>query len=190
MPRRCLRDRLRCEPEGLPGRLRRPRGRHSELRSLRRALRGGRGLRRRTLRSGMLGRDGKLFWSLHRPRQQPGTLRSLQPRVQRAAECPSNLRGRSLRLQLPGRLRGMLPGSCVDTRTDVEHCGACGLRCDASGRTPACSAGKCMVRCDSGLSACGTRCVNLLTDPEHCGTCDNVCLLNLVCVGGSCVVDL
>ena len=76
------------------------------------------------------------------------------------------------------------------TRTDVEHCGACGLRCEASGGTPACSAGKCMVRCDSGLDACSTQCVNLLTDPEHCGACDNVCLLNLVCVGGSCVVDL
>jgi hypothetical protein len=48
------------------------------------------------------------------------------------------------------------------------------------------------VRCDSGLTACGTACIDTKDDPDNCGECGNRCeLLGLpLCSGGACVLGV
>ncbi|MCO5585990.1 hypothetical protein L7F22_039927 [Adiantum nelumboides] len=46
---------------------------------------------------------------------------------------------------------------CVNTRSDIENCGGCGVRCAA------------------GLVCCKGSCVNLLSDNRHCGKCKHRC---------------
>lgn len=76
-------------------------------------------------------------------------------------------------------------GCEVDTRTSVDHCGACGRACAAPmGATAMCAAGVCSS-CPMGTTACGSRCVDLQTDSAHCGTCGNGCG-TLACTSGVC----
>jgi len=72
-------------------------------------------------------------------------------------------------------------GACVDTASDVAHCGECGLAC-ATGAT--CEASSC--QCVAGQTACTTQCATLESDPSHCGACDNPCQGALVCSLSDC----
>jgi len=75
-------------------------------------------------------------------------------------------------------------GSCVNTRTDPNNCGDCGIPC--TGGT-ACSAGKCMETCQAPLTKCSGRCIDIATDNTHCGGCPGTtCTGGAVCVNGSC----
>ncbi len=55
--------------------------------------------------------------------------------------------------------------ACVDTQTDVNHCGVCNNRCPvgAAGTTPACVAGECILRCLAGQRWTGRDCVTITT---------------------------
>jgi hypothetical protein len=80
--------------------------------------------------------------------------------------------------------------SCVDTESDPTNCGGCGTVCPAGDGSPVCESGECSVLCGAGLSPCGSSCVDLTTDPNNCGSCGNGCLAGLLCLGGSCLIDL
>lgn len=71
-------------------------------------------------------------------------------------------------------------GSCVDTQTSTEHCGACGQAC-ATGES--CTDGSC-----GGCTAteCGGDCVDTQTSNLHCGSCDNACTAPEACDAGTC----
>ena len=76
-------------------------------------------------------------------------------------------------------------GSCVDTTTAAEHCGACGASC-AEGEV--CVDGACELGCGPGTTECGTTCVDTSHDVDHCGTCGNVCPEGQDCVDGACAL--
>ncbi len=74
-------------------------------------------------------------------------------------------------------------GSCVDVRSDVGNCGACGTKC-ADGQV--CAAGKCELRCPAGLTQCDAGCFDRMNDPRHCGGCGMACSATNYCSAGSC----
>ncbi len=89
---------------------------------------------------------------------------------------------------------GIAADGCeVNTRTDLNNCGACGVSCSAG---QVCSAGVCTATCASPLSTCGAAssayCANLSSDPLNCGVCSLVCALSGAatngCSGGACTV--
>jgi hypothetical protein len=71
--------------------------------------------------------------------------------------------------------------SCVDVRSDVDHCGGCGQPCAGF-----CVDGECEEECEEGKTLCGTACVDLDSDPLHCEECGETCDPNEVCVSGKC----
>jgi hypothetical protein len=88
-----------------------------------------------------------------------------------------------------------------DFQTDLNHCGACGIKCAAGMRCceGACVntqddgnyCGSCGNRCSPGNECCNGVCRNVLSDVQHCDTCNNACpglLLGLlpVCCNGRC----
>jgi hypothetical protein len=79
-------------------------------------------------------------------------------------------------------------GVCVDLRSDMNNCGACGEICE-SGLVPVeCRSGVCeRANCPVGITYCGIEdgCRDLTSDPEHCGACANPCASG-VCSGGVC----
>ncbi|MFK7986233.1 MAG: MXAN_6577-like cysteine-rich protein [Sandaracinaceae bacterium] len=101
-------------------------------------------------------------------------------------------------------------GSCVDTASDPDHCGSCGVACfDAE----ECLAGLCQrsdrtdasvadgggsdgggsdaggsdggTGCGLGTLRCGDSCVDVRSELGHCGDCDALC--DELCVDGECV---
>jgi hypothetical protein len=66
--------------------------------------------------------------------------------------------------------------SCVDTTSDIAHCGACGHRCGAGER---CTSGVCSVGIEVCPSACG--------DGEVC--CRGACCARVLCDRGVCGAD-
>jgi hypothetical protein len=58
-------------------------------------------------------------------------------------------------------------GTCTNTNTDNNNCGACGTVCD-TGAGQSCTSGKC---CGAGETNCGGTCVNVNTSNAHCGAC-------------------
>lgn len=85
--------------------------------------------------------------------------------------------------------------SCIDTETDVRHCGACDAPCPTrTASTPECAAGACGFACDVGFEDCNARAadgceVSTQTDSSNCGTCGNACSFpraSASCVTGEC----
>lgn len=64
---------------------------------------------------------------------------------------------------------------CVNTQTDFNNCGGCGLTCSSlssNATSMTCSAGACCAQsCAAGYTLCGCNCVNTNTDPNNCGGC-------------------
>lgn len=60
--------------------------------------------------------------------------------------------------------------SCVETSTDLQHCGACGQSCVApTGGGATCTGGTCSRTCTAGSHLCGSQCV-ADTSPNTCGS--------------------
>ena len=49
-----------------------------------------------------------------------------------------------------------------------------------------CSAGKCALSCQTGLTDCSGTCVNLQTDLQNCGACATKCAAGQLCAAGKC----
>ncbi len=65
---------------------------------------------------------------------------------------------------------------CVDTQTDVTHCGACDTVCPFPPNGSAvCHNGHCQINCEPPLIQCGTECADRRSDPNHCGICNYRC---------------
>lgn len=66
-----------------------------------------------------------------------------------------------------------------DLATDVDHCGRCGMRCDASHAAASCEVGRCALACDGGFADCNTNpsdgCEADLSSAETCGSCSMRC---------------
>ena len=90
------------------------------------------------------------------------------------AACTQNLSGQNCDDGLTS-----CTGSCVDTNTDSDNCGACGVPCEG-GAT--CVAGACEVVCPAGQLNCGGACVDPSTSPQYCGATDD-------CAGGNAGVE-
>ncbi len=100
---------------------------------------------------------------------------------------------------------------CVNTLTDLNHCGQCTNACTAgdagslvpgpnnpdagvaydSGTgwtlgSPACDAGNCAVTCGNGFSDCNGVCFDTQNFHDHCGTCTTACTSSQWCVKGNC----
>jgi hypothetical protein len=79
---------------------------------------------------------------------------------------------------------------CVDTRTDMSHCGFCGNVCDPV-MSNGCTEGQCScmgaLACRADQKCCvGVGCRNIKTDPSNCGDCGRACAIGETCVDGSC----
>ncbi|HEY5090408.1 MAG TPA: hypothetical protein VIK30_10585, partial [Polyangia bacterium] len=68
---------------------------------------------------------------------------------------------------------------CVNTDSDSNNCGACGLPCNG-GRT--CQSSQC--QCPAGMLDCNGSCV--ASDATHCGDCSTMCQANQVCSNSTC----
>jgi hypothetical protein len=68
-----------------------------------------------------------------------------------------------------------------DSRSDVNNCGACGVRCSSNHITRACNNGSCEGTCKAGWADCNADkqadgCeASLLNDPLNCGACNKQC---------------
>ncbi len=82
-------------------------------------------------------------------------------------------------------------GTCIDTETDVNNCGGCGVVCGAGG---GCFGGTCVAPppsspCGPGLTTCGGECVSIARHAAHCGGCFNSCPLGGTCRRGVCCAN-
>lgn len=82
----------------------------------------------------------------------------------------------------------MCGASCVDTRTDANHCGMCGLSCAglAHVNSATCAASACrIVMCEPGYSDCDGNarngCETAITTQDNCGGCGTRCAGTFVC---------
>lgn len=75
-------------------------------------------------------------------------------------------------------------GQCVDIRTSVANCGACGVAC---GALEECIGGSC--QCVDGYTACSSGCAHTASDSQNCGGCGAVCDPGEVCSQGRCGAD-
>ena len=98
-----------------------------------------------------------------------------------------------------GQQEGLPKGLCVDTKTNVDHCGACFADCSPAMVTyndrVVCDYGKCKVLCVDDHADCNGAesdgCeVDTKSDPRNCGGCGVSCDLSIgqACVAGNCVV--
>ena len=72
-------------------------------------------------------------------------------------------------------------GDCVDPRSNLTHCGGCGLTC---GDGEFCLEGSCSDTCP--LTVCGAECADTRSSPVHCGGCDIACGDTGFCRDGVC----
>ena len=86
-------------------------------------------------------------------------------------------------------------GACIDLRSTLEHCGACGAPCFAWGRG---MDGRCTRAdvdagfCPAGRRDCnqaeGDECeVDITTSDTNCGACGRACAARERCTAGACV---
>jgi hypothetical protein len=71
---------------------------------------------------------------------------------------------------------------CVDLKTDVDNCGACGNVCNApANATAGCAAETCGIgKCKTGFDNCDANAANgcevaTTSNASHCGACGNAC---------------
>ncbi len=87
-------------------------------------------------------------------------------------------------------------GCEIDTSTDVDHCGGCGVQCEGMDATWTCASGTCAVaECDDGFADCNGDAadgceIDTSTDVNHCGACGAAC--DGTCRDGICdpIVDV
>ena len=82
-------------------------------------------------------------------------------------------------------------GVCVDTQTDLDHCGGCGQACAFAHAAAECVGGVCQLgACDAGWDDCDgdpqTGCEADLNSDVTCGSCDNSCTAPAFCHQGAC----
>lgn len=77
-------------------------------------------------------------------------------------------------------------GTCVDTSSNPDHCGACNEACTGE---EVCAAGACMAGCPGAQMECDRACVSTDSDPRHCGGCGIECGASETCTGGMCMGD-
>ncbi len=83
-------------------------------------------------------------------------------------------------------------GTCINSQTDVNNCGACGHVCSFPDASAACSGGTCvLVACNAGFGNCDGNAANgcetnLQTDAQNCGQCGHICASGETCVSGAC----
>jgi hypothetical protein len=82
-------------------------------------------------------------------------------------------------------------GCETNLSNSVTNCGACGRTCGSAHATAACSAGQCLLSCNSGFANCNGNSadgceVDLLTSRTNCGACGVVCPTNFACIDGVC----
>jgi hypothetical protein len=79
---------------------------------------------------------------------------------------------------------------CVDTSTDSQNCGACGVACPSNSL---CFGSAC-APCPTTSTLCGLGgapyCANLENDSANCGACGKACPQGTVCQQGSCACPL
>ncbi len=72
-------------------------------------------------------------------------------------------------------------GGCVDSTTNVDHCGACGKKCVVANGSPACATGKCAIAsCKTPFENCDGDIANgcesdTTSSRDHCGACGKQC---------------
>lgn len=74
-------------------------------------------------------------------------------------------------------------GSCIDTSSSPQNCGACGKVCPTG---QVCDNGACSGSCSGGKTNCDGACVDPDTDPSHCGDCAVTCNPGETCSSGKC----
>ena len=74
-------------------------------------------------------------------------------------------------------------GTCVDTTSDANHCGDCGVACQNG---ESCDAGECGIDCGDE-TRCNGVCVDTESDPNNCGGCGSACETGKVCGNGDCL---
>ncbi len=83
--------------------------------------------------------------------------------------------------------RTLCDSVCVDTSSEVAHCGSCDSACPDGQQ---CVDSVCALQCGGETSACGAACVDSSVNPNHCGGCDNACPSApgalVVCVDSKC----
>ena len=72
-------------------------------------------------------------------------------------------------------------GNCVDTQSDLSHCGGCGRACNQS-----CVGGNCVSGSSCTQTDCSGACVDTNSNPLHCGACNALCAVDQICIGGQC----
>jgi hypothetical protein len=84
-------------------------------------------------------------------------------------------------------------GTCGDTRSDSQHCGACNRRCAVpNGGTARCVDGNCIAECSSGSHLCGDTCASNdapATCGDRCSPCSAPSGGAATCNAGSCGVS-
>ncbi len=87
--------------------------------------------------------------------------------------------------------------SCVDTTSDPNNCGGCGMGCAVPHATAKCASSTCGVgSCSTGFADCNGAAIDgcetaTTSDPNNCGGCGNVCTLahaSATCTSSSCAV--
>jgi Stigma-specific protein, Stig1 len=66
-------------------------------------------------------------------------------------------------------------GSCTNTATDIQSCGACGHRCpQPANGVGICHSGMCTIACEANHFVCGSECSPPI-EAGHCGPCGDKC---------------
>lgn len=87
----------------------------------------------------------------------------------------------------PGDRPTLCGDECVDTSTNVRHCGACNKAAPTGGT---CNKGKVTCGSSTDLEVCDGACVDLQKDNTSCGACGHVCKGDLTCNAGYCYKPL